>query len=734
MALIGAPTQLAAINQNDLLVTQPWATWLLELVSTVNGLNTALGFVPYLGATQDLNLGSHNILAANLSGTNTGDQAIILTGGVTGTWAGGAIPTTVVDIGTCIGTQLTLSGALIEPFQDMQIRGMTFGLGSGAQVTNLALGYQTLLSGTSGTGNVGIGYQTLLTCSSGFSNTAIGYWALRKNSTTQNNTAVGYKALPVNNSDFNTGLGADALFNLFSGSGNTAVGYQAGYGITTGTGNTAIGRAVYSGVMTGDYNTAVGLGSFPSLTTGSFNTAVGVGAGGNTLTGNENILLGYNTTALAIGNSNFIVIGANSEGLGSNTTVLGNSSTTFGRWWGRLLLGTSTDDAASQLQVTGNTVLTGNLTITGNAVLGNAATDTLNVGNGGVIKDANNNIGISCTPAAWQAASSGNAAIQMGNASFAAIADLPYMQSNSYWDGTNFRAISTAVAARININGLGDIKWFSAPSVAAGSAQTFTARMTLAIGGELTTHNTTDVTSSTAASVMMAGGLAVAKSVFIGGNLVLPKTSGVGIKVDPAAATFGWRDMLGQIVTKAAGANDPVWAVYRGTIRAYQFSNALMNETWVILHLPHDYVPGTDIHVHAHWSQITVDTGGAAAVPGVCKWYFDVSYAKGHGTAGGAADAFNAVITQSVTQQGSTTQYGHMVAEVNISSAAGDATHIANTRFEPDGILLVRCYRDAADAADTLNQTPFLHMVDGHYQSTNIGTKQKSSAGTGFYV
>jgi hypothetical protein len=38
----------------------------------------------------------------------------------------------------------------------------------------------------------------------------------------------------------------------------------------------------------------------------------------------------------------------------------------------------------------------------------------------------------------------------------------------------------------------------------------------------------------------------------------------------------------------------------------------------------------------------------------------------------------------------------------------------------------VRTYRNAADAADTLDQAPFLHYVDIHYQSTGIGTKQKS--------
>jgi hypothetical protein len=41
-----------------------------------------------------------------------------------------------------------------------------------------------------------------------------------------------------------------------------------------------------------------------------------------------------------------------------------------------------------------------NFTTTGNTVLGDASTDTLNVGNGGLVKDASGNVGIGTSPAA----------------------------------------------------------------------------------------------------------------------------------------------------------------------------------------------------------------------------------------------------------------------------------------------------------------------------------------------
>jgi hypothetical protein len=41
-------------------------------------------------------------------------------------------------------------------------------------------------------------------------------------------------------------------------------------------------------------------------------------------------------------------------------------------------------------------------------------------------------------------------------------------------------------------------------------------------------------------------------------------------------------------------------------------------------------------------------------------------------------------------------------------------------------MLLMRVWRDTTDAEDTLNQHPFCHEVDIHYQSTGMATKSKA--------
>jgi len=205
------------------------------------------------------------------------------------------------------------------------------------------------------------------------------------------------------------------------------------------------------------------------------------------------------------------------------------------------------------------------------------------------------------------------------------------------------------------------------------------------------------------------------------GGLVLAKDAGKGIKVDHAAPTFGWADILGEVKVLSPGANDPTLAVFRDSLRQFSFSNAVMNEVFGSFHIPHDYVPGSDVYIHVHWAQNVVDTGGPAAVPGDVKWQFEVSYSKGHNQA-----AFPASFTTSVTQTASGTQYQHLIAEVQLSAAAPSAVQIDSDLLEPDGIILVRAFRDPTDAADTLDQVPFLHYVDLHYQSTGRATKQKS--------
>ena len=135
---------------------------------------------------------------------------------------------------------------------------------------------------------------------------------------------------------FNTGVGSNSLVNNFGGVGNTTVG----------------SNSLYYNII-GGYNTVMGYNAGTFIANKS-TSATSVGT---------SVMIGYNTGPLADSQTNQIVIGYNSTGLGSNTTVLGNTSTLTSAIYGNLLLG-GTVSSGAKLQVSGNTLITGNLTAT----------------------------------------------------------------------------------------------------------------------------------------------------------------------------------------------------------------------------------------------------------------------------------------------------------------------------------------------------------------------------------
>jgi hypothetical protein len=160
----------------------------------------------------------------------------------------------------------------------------------------------------------------------------------------------------------NTFIGLNAGSRNTTGTYNTANGYQALANNTTGTSNTANGFYALANNTTGYYNTANGFYALQNNTTGYNNTANGYQAGNkisggvtnNTIT-NNSIFLGYNTKALADNQTNQIVIGHDETGLGSNTTILGNASTTDAAIRGSLMLGTTTPAASALLNMSSTT-------------------------------------------------------------------------------------------------------------------------------------------------------------------------------------------------------------------------------------------------------------------------------------------------------------------------------------------------------------------------------------------
>ena len=203
------------------------------------------------------------------------------------------------------------------------------------------------------------------------------------------------------------------------------------------------------------------------------------------------------------------------------------------------------------------------------------------------------------------------------------------------------------------------------------------------------------------------------------GDLVVNKTSGVGIKVDLAAPTFGWRDLEGFEIPDPTGGDRPTLSTYSGgLIKENAFSNG--DVLRIRYHIPHDYVKGTDIFSHIHWSH------NGTAISGNVVFGVTSDYAKGHNQANFGTEK-SISIPYTTTDISTTPRYRHRIEESAITNDGGSATLIDRGLLEPDGIILVtfEVTTNPTITGGSPNNV-FVHRADLHYQSTNIATKQKA--------
>ena len=203
---------------------------------------------------------------------------------------------------------------------------------------------------------------------------------------------------------------------------------------------------------------------------------------------------------------------------------------------------------------------------------------------------------------------------------------------------------------------------------------------------------------------------------YFSGDVVLPHDPGRAIKVGDYISDNGaytWRDIEGQITKRGVGSNDPTWSQIGATV-FYAYKFALLDEIWMHYHIPHDFLPGSAVHFHAHWIPDGTATENVT-------WEWTYAYAKGMGQ---EAFAFGSPSTVTATQAATGTQYSHMVTE-SIAQMDGVIT-------EPDGGIYARIRRISNEQSPVADNTDgiFVTTFDVHYQSTNIGTKQKAP---GFY-
>ena len=203
-------------------------------------------------------------------------------------------------------------------------------------------------------------------------------------------------------------------------------------------------------------------------------------------------------------------------------------------------------------------------------------------------------------------------------------------------------------------------------------------------------------------------------------GIVLPNAAGIGIKVNEASPAFGWRDMIG--ILRPDPVSPPTLAAFRGgMVRDYFYTAG--DQMDMNFHIPHDYVPGTDVYVHLHWSHNGTAISGSLVA--TCTY----TYAKGHNQAVFSPEKA-VTVTYATVNIATTPAWIHRIDEVAMttSTPGGTATLMDNALLEPDGIVMMNMRATTIPlitGAPSLNE-PVIFFADLHYQSTSIGTKGKA--------
>lgn len=263
---------------------------------------------------------SITIVASPPSGScssNLPDQQVAITGALyscqSGTWAeisggsgGSGFPITLGSTSIAASSTTTAVAGLVI------LNGLSFDV------------YNT------GTYNVG---GAILSNTAALYSTATGFGALAAGVTGVNDTAYGYNAMGVytgtNGSGQNSAFGTNSLGSLINGVGNEDYGEGSQYNMLYGSANTVMGFEALQ--LWG------GAGSSTTTSNGG-NTVIGylsaktcvTGCGAGFASGDQNVYIGAEITPYTNGVTNELVLsaGITGAGRGSNTSTIGNSSTT----------------------------------------------------------------------------------------------------------------------------------------------------------------------------------------------------------------------------------------------------------------------------------------------------------------------------------------------------------------------------------------------------------------------
>lgn len=176
------------------------------------------------------------------------------------------------------------------------------------------------------------------------------------------------------------------------------------------------------------------------------------------------------------------------------------------------------------------------------------------------------------------------------------------------------------------------------------------------------------------------------------------------------SGNYGWADLMQQLTVKGSGTSSPSWGATIGNYEGLVWSASVMNQAFVDFHIDHDIALNTLLYPHVHFRPLNSSAG-------VVRWGFEYSVSKGHGQTTGFPTSTTVYVdfTVGINNLGT-----HYVAEVSQANA------IPALNIEPDSVVHIRVFRDAANVADTYPGTVWAWQSDIHYQMGRLSTLNKA--------
>lgn len=180
-----------------------------------------------------------------------------------------------------------------------------------------------------------------------------------------------------------------------------------------------------------------------------------------------------------------------------------------------------------------------------------------------------------------------------------------------------------------------------------------------------------------------------------------------------------WTDILGDVTPKQFGTNAAEQKNYIGNITGWTHGADTAGE--LIYHIPHDYVPGTDVFIHVHWGHNGTNISGSFVV----KFY--ATYANRTYPATTFSSEVIATLTVDSLNMTNSPRYCHRVDEIQLSTHNGSATQLNTDLIEVDGLVMIHYVVDTIPSitGSEVSNLPYIQTIDMHIQTNTVGTKNK---------